>query len=101
MGIMRAAIDCDRPIPIKGALAKGTVACDESKQLYFGKALLDAYLLEENVQYYEIVVHHSAEEQVKTNQLGMFIDIDSLVSRSPIEKQNFDRPFKSFSNNFS
>lgn len=76
MRIMRAAFDCDRPIPIKGALAKGTVTCDESKQLYFGQALIDAYLLEENVQYYGIVVHHSAEEQVKTNQSGIFRDID-------------------------
>lgn len=76
MEIMKAAFDCDRPIPIKGALAKGIVTCDERKQLYFGQALIDAYLLEENVQYYGIVVHHSAEEQVRDNQSDIFRDIE-------------------------
>lgn len=76
VGIMRAAFGCDRPIPLKGALARGMVTCDESKQLYFGQALIDAYLLEENVQYYGVVVHHSAEKQVRDNQSGIFRDIE-------------------------
>lgn len=62
--IMRAAIRHTNPIPLKGALAKGNVTCDMSKQLFFGQALIDAFLLEENVQYYGVVVHHTAEESV-------------------------------------
>lgn len=63
--IMMSAIKRERPIPLKGALAEGDITCDMTKQLFFGQALIDAYLLEENVQYYGIVVHHSAEQSVK------------------------------------
>jgi hypothetical protein len=52
-------------IPIKGALAKGKVTCDVSKQLFFGQALIDAYLLQENTKYYGILVHHTAEVDAK------------------------------------
>lgn len=61
--IMRIAMRSN--IPLKGALAKGKVTCDIPKQLFFGQALIDAYLLEENVKYYGILVHHTAEVDVK------------------------------------
>ena len=51
--------------PLKGALAQGTLTYDKNKQLFFGRALIDAYLLEEEVFYYGIAVHHSAEKMVK------------------------------------
>ena len=62
--IMLCAINREKPIPLKGALAEGLITCDTTKQLFFGQALIDAFLLEENVQYYGIVVHHSAEKSV-------------------------------------
>lgn len=49
-------------IPLKGAIASGEITCDSSKQLFFGQALIDAYLLEENVYYYGVVAHHSVEK---------------------------------------
>lgn len=52
---------------IKGVLAQGTFSFDESKGLYFGRPLVDAYLLHEEIKYYGIVVHHSAENTVKNN----------------------------------
>lgn len=63
--ILRTAIK--KSFPIKGAMAKGMVTCDTSKQLYFGRPIIDAYLLEENVKYYGLVVHHTAEEDVKAS----------------------------------
>lgn len=60
--IMRDAIA--RQIPLKGAIAKGKITCDISKRLFFGQALIDAYLLEENIHYYGILAHHSAEQSV-------------------------------------
>lgn len=63
--IMQNAINRERPIPLKGALAKGHITCDMSKQLFFGQSLIDAYLLEENVQFYGVAVHHTAEDSVK------------------------------------
>lgn len=70
--IMIAAIDREKPIPLKGALAEGDITCDKDKQLFFGQALIDAYLLEENIQYYGIVVHHSAEQSVKDYATDIF-----------------------------
>ncbi|MBD5321839.1 MAG: hypothetical protein HDS01_03590 [Bacteroides sp.] len=75
--IMISAINRDKPIPLKGALAEGEITCDMPKQLFFGQALIDAYLLEENVQYYGIVVHHTAEKSVIN--LNEKIFKDSLV----------------------
>ena len=60
--IMRDAIA--RQIPLKGAIAQGKITCDISKRLFFGQALIDAYLLEENIHYYGILAHHSAEQSV-------------------------------------
>lgn len=63
--IMLAALQQEVPIPLKGAIAKGKVTCDTVKQLYFGQALIDAYMLEENVKYYGVLVHHSAEKDAR------------------------------------
>ncbi|MCI6982407.1 MAG: hypothetical protein MR894_09415 [Akkermansia muciniphila] len=60
--IMRNAIGSG--IPIKGAPAQGVVTNDTDKQLFFGLPIIDAYLLRENVKYYGVVVHHSAEQSV-------------------------------------
>ena len=61
-GIMQTAIKLQ--IPLKGAIAQGQITCDIPKQLFFGQALIDAYLLEENIHYYGILVHHTAENSV-------------------------------------
>lgn len=61
-GIMQTAINLQ--IPMKGAIAQGKITCDIPKQLFFGQALIDAYLLEENINYYGILVHHTAEKSV-------------------------------------
>lgn len=50
---------------LRGAIALGQMVFDESNQLFFGKALVDAYLLEEQLAYYGVVFHESAEEKVK------------------------------------
>lgn len=55
-------------LPIKGAIAMGPIYLDEEKQLMFGKALVDAYLIEEELFYYGIAVHHSAESLVVENK---------------------------------
>lgn len=62
--VMMYALQQDIPIPLKGAIAAGEMTCNQTKQLYFGQALIDAYLLEESVKYYGVVLHHSAEKYV-------------------------------------
>lgn len=83
--IMLSAIERERPIPLKGALAEGLVTCDTAKQLFFGQALIDAYLLEENVQYYGIVVHHSAESSVIKLDSSFFEDKEVFLKNGKIK----------------
>lgn len=82
-GIMQTAIK--QQIPIKGAIAQGQITCDIPKQLFFGQALIDAYLLEENIHYYGILVHHTAESSIlKLGNDGMFKDIKAPLKSGKI-----------------
>ncbi len=51
--------------PIKGAISQGVFTFDSEKQLYFGRPLVDAALLHDQLKFYGIAVHHSAEKMVK------------------------------------
>lgn len=83
-GIMQAAIK--QQIPIKGAIAQGQITCDIPKQLFFGQALIDAYLLEENIHYYGIIVHHTAENAIMKlgNENNIFKDIKAPLKSGKI-----------------
>ncbi len=58
-------VSMEMRIPIKGVIAKGLFTYDKEKEIYFGKPLIDAYLLHEEIKFYGIVVHHSAESIIK------------------------------------
>ncbi|MDR2457996.1 MAG: hypothetical protein LBD41_05905 [Clostridiales Family XIII bacterium] len=47
---------------VKGGMAYGTISLDKENQVYFGQPLIDAYLLEEDVNYIGIVAHNSIDE---------------------------------------
>jgi len=49
---------------LRGAIAKGNMVFDLENQLFFGKALVDAYLLEQELSFYGIVFHESMEESI-------------------------------------
>ena len=49
---------------LRGAITKGEMVYDSENQLFFGKALVDAYLLEEELCYYGIVFHESVEDSI-------------------------------------
>lgn len=49
---------------LRGVIANGEMIFDNDNQLFFGKALVDAYLLEEELNYYGVVFHESTEEKV-------------------------------------
>ncbi|KAB1065218.1 hypothetical protein [Salibacter halophilus] len=59
-------------IPLKGAIAHGEVSLNKSEQIYFGQPIIDAYLMEEDVNYMGIVAHNS---------------IDSYLSKIADEKE--------------
>jgi len=64
--LMHTAMDMG--FPIKGVIAQGVFSCDKNSELYFGKPLIDAYLLHEEIKYYGIAVHHSAEKTIKKHR---------------------------------
>lgn len=78
--IMNASMS--KGFPLKGALAQGTMTNDPQKQLFFGRALIDAYLLEEELHYYGIAVHHSAEGMVVSNSNNNIFKDNNLFLKS-------------------
>lgn len=50
-------------LPIKGSIAKGEcTVCMDAKPFFFGQPIIDAYLLEESVVLYGVVLHNTVEE---------------------------------------
>ena len=49
---------------LRGAITKGKMVFDNENQLFFGKALVDAYLLEEELCYSGVAYHESMEESI-------------------------------------
>lgn len=65
--------------PIKGVISQGMFTYDKDNELYFGRPLVNASLLHDELYYYGIVVHHSAEKIIKKN-----ISVDCPYGISPI-----------------
>lgn len=64
-------------IPIRGAIAKGTLTADFDKSTYFGQPLVDAYLLESRQAWYGACYHPSANDggdDVRTGKPGRGAD---------------------------
>jgi len=53
-------------IAIKGAISYGKLTADFNKSLFFGKALIDAYQLEEQLSFYGIVIDHKVQKKYRT-----------------------------------
>ena len=48
-------------LPIKGCISYGKFTADFEKSLFFGQPLIDAYILQEELQVYSVLIHHSFE----------------------------------------
>jgi hypothetical protein len=66
-------------IPHKGAIAFGKMTRDERRSIFFGQPLIDAYLLQEQLNLYCIVVDASAEHQFEKQNL---IDNEKLMLKN-------------------
>ena len=51
-------------IPFKGAVAFGKMTLDTKNSIFFGQPLIDAYLLEEELHFYGVVIHATAEKEI-------------------------------------
>ena len=56
-------------IPIKGGISYGEISVNKSEQIYFGQPIIDAYLLEEDVNHIGVVFHNTVDNYIKENQL--------------------------------
>jgi hypothetical protein len=64
----------NQQIPLKGAISYGTVTADFDKSLFFGKGLIDAYSLQEQLFMYGIVLDNKIEKRLKKNYDATKID---------------------------
>jgi hypothetical protein len=55
-------------IPHKGAIAFGKMSVDFENSIVFGQPLIDAYLLQEELSLYCVVVHSSAEQEMDSQE---------------------------------
>jgi hypothetical protein len=55
-------------VPIKGSLAYGLFTANFKKSSFFGRPLVDAYLLAEDMHFYGAVLHHSFEKFLHDNK---------------------------------
>jgi hypothetical protein len=51
-------------IPFKGAIAFGNMTLDLKRSIFFGQPLIDSFLLQEELYFYGIIVHASAEKEM-------------------------------------
>jgi hypothetical protein len=52
-------------IPHKGAIAFGKMTLDLERSIFFGQPLIDAYLLQEELHFYGIIIHNTVEGNLK------------------------------------
>jgi hypothetical protein len=55
-------------IPHKGAIAFGRMTIDTVNSIFFGRPLIDAYLLQEDLYFYGIVAHATIEKEIRKGQ---------------------------------
>lgn len=60
----------EKSIPLKGGIAHGEISINKSSQVYFGQPIIDAYLLEEEVNYFGVVAHNSIDSYIHKNNIN-------------------------------
>jgi hypothetical protein len=75
-------------IPIKGCIAKGEVSFNENKQILFGKPIIEAHLLSEEMKFMGVILDKSIEQDVvKYNPPDKKRSIPSVLYKSvPLKK---------------
>ena len=55
-------------IAMKGGFAHGEISLNKTEQIYFGQPIIDAYLIEEDVNYLGVVAHSSINDYLHINK---------------------------------
>lgn len=69
-------------IPVKGALAYGTFTADFDKSSFFGRPLIDAYLLANEANFYGAILHNTFDSYLKTKKKSVISE--RMLKRAPI-----------------
>jgi hypothetical protein len=81
-------------IPMKGAIAHGEISADRKSQIYFGQPIIDAHLLQEELNYYGVVAHFSVDQYIKNNPTSNeeknFVEINTPFKSGMIVHSNLD-----------
>lgn len=73
-------------ISIKGAIAYGEQTADFDKSIHFGKPLIDAYELQEELLLYGVALHHTMEQHLIDNgMMAQFEDSDLFKWPTPMQ----------------
>lgn len=80
-GLMQVSLEYK--FPINGVIAKGEFTYEEKKQFFFGRAIVDAYLLQLQVHYYGIVAHHSMEKDINALSNGWEENNKKVKGKNP------------------
>jgi hypothetical protein len=69
-------------IPMKGVIAHGEFTADIQRSLYFGKPIVDAFELQNELYVYGVVLHHTMEKYIMENCEADFFDINNIKNWS-------------------
>jgi hypothetical protein len=76
----------EQGIPLKGAIAYGNHTSDFGSSLHFGRPLIDAYQLQDELNFYGAILHHSFEEHLfNNNMISVFNNIDIISYPAPLK----------------
>jgi hypothetical protein len=80
-------------IPIKGAFSCGKIIIDLERDIYFGQPIIDSHQLQEEVNYFGVVVHNSVEKLIveeKWEVDSLFIDKKTPLKNGSISHRNLN-----------
>lgn len=77
----------DLGLPVKAGIAHGEISVNKEAQIYFGQPIIDAYLIEEDVNYLGIVAHHSIDNYHKdlSNDEKQRLTVDFFTTKTPMK----------------
>ena len=94
-----------KSIPVKGACAHGEISVNQKRAIFFGQPQIDAFLLQEDVNYYGIVCHNSYDKYLddsKDEKTKIYLNyrLKTKLKSGDITHYNLDwfTPVKSIAN---
>ena len=79
-------------IPVKGAISFGTFTADFEKSSFYGRPLIDAFLLSEEVNFYGSILHDSVEKFVD-NENEEWAEWEVIKKLVPMKSGNITHSF--------